>query len=71
MFFDGTGSSWVLGSVIDAVADCLAYLNANEGGLFVTSREAGEVADGARRAVADRLGAADPDEVIFGPHMTT
>src|SRR5439155_15724413 len=38
---------------------------------FATSRAAGEVVEAARGAVADLLGAADPDEVVFGPNMTT
>jgi cysteine desulfurase family protein (TIGR01976 family) len=58
-------------SVIDAVADCLAHHNANDGGSFATSREAGAVVDAARGAVADLLGAASPDEIVFGSNMTT
>jgi selenocysteine lyase/cysteine desulfurase len=68
-FLDGPGGSQVPRSVIDAVADCLAHHNANEGGAFATSREAGAVVDAARRAVADLLGAADPDEVVFGMNI--
>src|SRR4051812_7922985 len=71
VFLDGPGGSQVPQSVIDAVADCLAHCNANDGGAFVTSRAAGEVVGAARGAVADLLGAADPDEVVFGPNMTT
>ncbi|HUR52594.1 MAG TPA: cysteine desulfurase-like protein, partial [Gemmataceae bacterium] len=68
---DGPGGSQVPRSVIDAVADCLAHRNANDGGAFATSRAAGEVVDAARGAVADLIGAANPDEVVFGPNMTT
>lgn len=70
-FLDGPGGSQVPQSVIDAVGDCLAHRNANDGGAFVTSRAAGEVVDAARAAFADLLGAADPDEIVFGPNMTT
>ena len=70
-FLDGPGGSQVPQSVIDAVADCLAHRNANDGGAFATSRAVGEVVDAARGAVADLLGAADPDEVVFGLNMTT
>jgi cysteine desulfurase family protein (TIGR01976 family) len=70
-FLDGPGGSQVPQAVIDAVADCLAHRNANEGGSFATSREAGAVVEAARGAVADLLGAADPDEVVFGMNMTT
>ena len=71
VFLDGPGGSQVPQSVIDAVADCLAHRNANEGGSFETSRAAGEVVEAARGAVADLLGAADPGEVVFGANMTT
>src|SRR5258708_813342 len=71
VFLDGPGGSQVPGAVTDAVTDCLTHRNANDGGFFATSREVGEVVDAARRACADLLGAADPDEVVFGPNMTT
>ena len=70
-FLDGPGGSQVPQSVIDAVADCLTHRNANDGGAFATSRDAGAVVDAARDAIADLLGASDPDEVVFGPNMTT
>ena len=70
-FLDGPGGSQVPQSVIDAVADCLAHRNANDGGAFATSREAGGIVHAARGAVAELLGAADPGEVAFGPNMTT
>ena len=70
-FLDGPGGSQVPRMVIDAVADCLAHRNANDGGAFATSREAGAVVSAARQAVADLLGAADPAEVVFGMNMTT
>jgi cysteine desulfurase family protein (TIGR01976 family) len=70
-FLDGPGGSQVPQSVIDAVADCLAHRNANDGGAFATSRAVGEVVEAARGAVAGLLGAAAPDEVVFGLNMTT
>lgn len=71
VFLDGPGGSQVPQSVIDAVADCLTHRNANDGGLFATSREVGEMVDAGRQAVADLLGATDPDEIVFGQNMTT
>src|SRR3954454_21562754 len=70
-FLDGPGGSQVPQSVIDAVADCLAHRNANDGGAFANSRAVGEVVEAARGAAADLLGAADPDEVVFGLNMTS
>jgi len=71
VFFDGPGGSQVPRTVIDTVADCLAHRNANDGGLFATSREVGRLVDDARKAVADLLGTGDPDEIVFGMNMTT
>src|SRR4029078_8649191 len=67
----GPGGSQVPRMVIDAVADCLAHKNANDGGVFATREEVGVLVDDSRRAVADLLGANDPDEVVFGPNMTS
>ena len=71
IFFDGPAGSQVPASVIAAVADCLANHNANDGGLFATSREVGGLADSARATVADLLGCDDADTVVFGLNMTT
>jgi cysteine desulfurase family protein (TIGR01976 family) len=71
IYLDGPGGSQVPRRVIDAVADCLALRNANEGGVFATSQEVGELLAQARQAVADLLGTDDPDLVVFGPNMTT
>src|SRR3954468_10411263 len=70
-FLDGPGGSQVPQAVIDAVADCLAHRNANDGGAFATSRAAGAVVEAARGAVADLLGAADPDDGGVGMYMTS
>ena len=71
VFFDGPAGTQVPQSVIDAIADYLSHRNANHGGLFATSRESDAMLDEAHRAVADLLGADDPDCVYFGPNMTT
>lgn len=70
VFFDGPGGTQVPRRVIDAVADYYARSNANTHGAFATSRRTDEVIAGAHAAMADLLGC-DPDEVIFGPNMTT
>jgi cysteine desulfurase family protein (TIGR01976 family) len=70
IFADAPGGTQVPQSVIDAMADYLANSNANEHGAFVTSAETDAVIDGARGAAADLLGCS-PDEVVFGPNMTT
>jgi cysteine desulfurase family protein (TIGR01976 family) len=71
VFLDGPAGSQVPRRVLDAVASYLTETNANSGGVFATSTETDRLLGDARRAVADFLGADDPDLVIFGPNMTT
>ena len=71
VFFDGPGGTQVPRSVIDAIADYLAQANANTHGLYETSRRTDRMVEEARRAMADFLNAPSPDEVVFGPNMTT
>jgi len=71
VFLDGPGGSQVPRRVIDAVADYLAHTNANHGGAFPTSRESDALLDAAHRAVADLVGTADPETIVFGANMTS
>ncbi len=45
--------------------------NANRGGVFTTSRQSDALLDRARAIAAAFLNAEAPEEVIFGPNMTT
>src|SRR6185437_14072400 len=69
-FLDGPGGTQVTQSVIDAISHYLKTSNANTHGQYTTSRETDEVINSARSAMADFLGC-DPDEIVFGPNMTT
>ncbi|HET7206407.1 MAG TPA: cysteine desulfurase-like protein [Terriglobales bacterium] len=69
-FLDGPGGTQVPQRVIDAIEDYLKHSNANTGGAYATSRRTDAMILDARRAMSDFLGC-DPDEVIFGPNMTT
>jgi len=69
-FLDGPGGTQVPQRVIDAISDYLKRDNANTGGAYATSRHTDAMIAGARSAMADFLGC-DPDEVIFGPNMTS
>lgn len=71
VFFDGPAGSQVPQRVIDAVSDCLANRNANDGGTFVTSEAVADLMDEARQAGADLLGCDDPDQIVFGLNMTS
>src|SRR5438045_5485429 len=69
-FLDGPGGTQVPQRVIDAISDYLTTSNANTCGAYATSRSTNAVIDEARAAMADFLGC-DPDEIIFGPNMTS
>jgi cysteine desulfurase family protein (TIGR01976 family) len=52
----------------------LGYLttsNANRDGAFATSRASDSLLEASRRAMAAFLGAARPEEIVFGPNMTS
>jgi len=57
--------------VVDAVSHSLIRANANCGAVFTTSQESDRILAEARQAVADLLGANDPDTVAFGANMTS
>jgi cysteine desulfurase family protein (TIGR01976 family) len=69
-FLDAPAGTQVPGSVIDAMAAYLRESNANLGGSFATSRRSDLLVAQARMAAAAFLGSS-PDEVGFGPNMTT
>lgn len=70
-WFDAPGGTQVPHTVIDAVARVYRDCNVNLGGLFDTSREAGQVVQSMRSAAADFLGASSPAQISFGANMTT
>jgi cysteine desulfurase family protein (TIGR01976 family) len=70
VFFDGPGGTQVPQQVIDAISNYLIHANANSHGAFVTSERTDDTIIAAHAAMADLLGC-DPDEVVFGPNMTT
>ncbi len=69
-YFDGPGGSQAPASVIEAVAGYLRSSAANDGGVFETSIETQAVIAEARSAAADFTGSR-PEEIAFGPNMTT
>lgn len=71
VFLDGPAGTQVTQSVIDAISHYLENNNANHGGMFATSRESDAMLAEAHRAVAELIGADDPDTICFGPNMTT
>jgi cysteine desulfurase family protein (TIGR01976 family) len=70
VFFDGPGGTQVPDSVIEAIGAYLRESNANLSGPYETSRRTEVLFDNARAAAARFLGAT-PEEIVFGPNMTT
>jgi cysteine desulfurase family protein (TIGR01976 family) len=71
VFFDNPGGTQVPKTVLDAMTGYLLHDNANHGGAFATSRRSDAMIMEAHRAMADMLGAKSPEEIVFGPNMTS
>ena len=71
IFFDNPGGTQVAQQTLQRMTDYLVRTNANHEGAFKTSRESDAIVDASRAAVADFLGAARPEEIIFGQNMTS
>ena len=69
-FLDGPGGTQVPQRVIEAISAYLSHDNANTGGAYDTSRHTDAMLARARAAMADFLHCG-PDEVVFGPNMTS
>ncbi len=71
VYFDGPGGTQVPQVCIDAIVDYLSRCNANTHGAFVTSAESDQILAEAHNAMADFLNARRPEEIVFGPNMTS
>ena len=71
VFLDGPAGTQVPQSVIDAITNYYVQHNANHGGAFVTSQESDDILRETHQAIADLLGASDPECVAFGANMTS
>ncbi|MHA6646186.1 cysteine desulfurase-like protein [Mesorhizobium sp. A623] len=71
VYFDNPGGTQVPEEVISRITRCLIETNANLGGQFQTTEMMGQLFTEARAAMADFLGAASADEIIFGQNMTS
>jgi cysteine desulfurase family protein (TIGR01976 family) len=71
IFLDGPGGTQVPQRVLDAMVHYLTMCNANQGGVFTTSRESDAILLQAHQAAADLLNAPSTDEIVFGANMTT
>jgi cysteine desulfurase family protein (TIGR01976 family) len=71
VYFDNPGGTQVPASVIGAMRRSMIEANSNHGGAFHTSELLDQIIRAARDAMADMLNAPSPDQIVFGPNMTT
>ena len=71
IYFDNPGGTQVAQQVIDAMVTYFSETNANTHGAFLTSSRTDQIIADARTSMADFLHAASPNEIVFGPNMTT
>lgn len=69
-YFDAPGGTQACDAAIAAMADHLTRGTANAGGPFATSVETDQISADAHAAMADLLGA-QPEDIAFGPNMTS
>jgi cysteine desulfurase family protein (TIGR01976 family) len=70
-FLDNPAGTQVPQELIDATVEYFLGANANLDGAFRTSRAATALFNQAHAAMADLLGAASANEIVFGQNMTT
>lgn len=71
IFLDNPAGTQVPQHVIDAVVNYYRHDNANSGGFFATSQRTDALKKSARETLAAFLNANSPQEIVFGPNMTT
>jgi len=71
VYFDNPGGTQVPQQTIDRMVNYLIETNANHEGAFPTSQASDVMIDESRQALADFLNADLPQEIIFGPNMTS
>ncbi|MBN1564893.1 MAG: cysteine desulfurase-like protein [Anaerolineae bacterium] len=71
IFFDNPAGTQVPKPVMDAVTTYYMTMNANHGGAFATSKRSDAMVHAAREKAAALVNAPRPEEIVFGPNMTT
>ncbi|HSO26980.1 MAG TPA: aminotransferase class V-fold PLP-dependent enzyme, partial [Anaerolineales bacterium] len=71
IFLDNPGGTQIARQSLQRMVEYLHRHNANHGGVFATSRESDAVLEEARAAMADFVNAQRPEEIVFGPNMTS
>ena len=71
IFLDNPAGTQITQQAIDRINQYLLEMNANLGGVFATSVASDTLLDETRAACADFYNASRPEEIVFGPNMTS
>ncbi|HET9847472.1 MAG TPA: cysteine desulfurase-like protein [Candidatus Dormibacteraeota bacterium] len=71
VYLDNPAGTQVHQRVIDRTTAYWQTMNANHGGVFATSQHSDALIGEVRQAAAAFLNAPSPDQIVFGPNMTT
>jgi cysteine desulfurase family protein (TIGR01976 family) len=71
VFLDNPGGTQITRASLERMRAYLVESNANHGGAYPTSRASDALVQAAREACADFLNASRPEEIVFGPNMTS
>jgi cysteine desulfurase family protein (TIGR01976 family) len=71
IFFDNPGGTQVAQEALEHISHYLQQTNANLGGAFRNSRDSDAMVAETRQSMAAFFNAARPQEIVFGPNMTT
>ena len=71
IFLDNPAGTQIARPSLERIQSYLIKHNANHDGAFETSLKSDEMVAEARRAMADMLNAPRPEEIVFGPNMTS
>ncbi len=71
IYFDNPAGTQVAKSTVDRMTEYMLETNANHGGAFASSRASDLVIDDARLAMSEFLNASSPNEIVYGPNMTS
>ncbi len=71
VFLDNPAGTQIAQQAIERLHQYLLEMNANHGGVFATSVASDTLLDEARTACADFYNASRPEEIVFGPNMTS
>jgi cysteine desulfurase family protein (TIGR01976 family) len=71
VYLDNPGGTQATLRCLDGIREYLIESNANHDGAFATSRASDALIARTREAMADFLNASGPEEIVFGPNMTT